>query len=169
MGKADQRQANISFDGGRKKGGAPTSQPEEKVVEEGTSDMSVKAMFLDLKNSLAEIDGKLDHLTEQMERIEAQVDDHDSCFEQLEARTSGLEDQRHEYAQTLRDRSCWGRALKAPLNLDRAPVATGRANTERPELLGAGPESPFKFGSCARFAGRARAKGGPVLCPSVTG
>ncbi|KAJ1081654.1 hypothetical protein NDU88_001832 [Pleurodeles waltl] len=54
---------------------------------------SFRSMFLDLKSSLAGIDAKLDHLTEQMDRIRARVDKHDACFEQLESRTSELEDQ----------------------------------------------------------------------------
>ncbi|KAJ1150631.1 hypothetical protein NDU88_003421 [Pleurodeles waltl] len=61
-------------------------------MEEGASDASVRSIFLDLKSSLAGIDAKLDHLTEQMDRIHAWVDEHDARFEQLELRTSQLED-----------------------------------------------------------------------------
>ncbi|KAJ1188443.1 hypothetical protein NDU88_005204 [Pleurodeles waltl] len=69
MGKAEQRQAKLSFDGGRRKGGTPGPPAGEAQMEEGSSDTSVRSMFLDLKSSLAGIDAKLDHLTEQMDRI----------------------------------------------------------------------------------------------------
>ncbi|KAJ1118576.1 hypothetical protein NDU88_006767 [Pleurodeles waltl] len=56
--------------------------------------MSVRAMFMELKTSLAGIDAKLDHVTEQLDRIRARVDDHDARFETLETRTSEIEDAR---------------------------------------------------------------------------
>ncbi|KAJ1171033.1 hypothetical protein NDU88_002904 [Pleurodeles waltl] len=92
MGKAEQRQAKLSFEGGRRKGGAPASQSEGPATDEENSDGSVKAMFLDLKTSLAGIDGKLDHVTEQLDRIKTRVDEHDARLDQLEVCTSVLED-----------------------------------------------------------------------------
>ncbi|KAJ1203776.1 hypothetical protein NDU88_007557 [Pleurodeles waltl] len=86
MGKAEQRQAKISFDRGRRKGGVSASQSGDLPVEDGPLDTSVKAMFLDLKNCLAGIDAKIDHVTEQMDCIKARVDDHDARFGQLNAR-----------------------------------------------------------------------------------
>ncbi|KAJ1122019.1 hypothetical protein NDU88_000525 [Pleurodeles waltl] len=102
MGKAEQWQAKIFFDGGRRKGGTPSSQMGEEVTEVVSSDMSVKAMFLELKTSLTSIDAKLDHLTEQLYRIMTRVDDHDSRLDRLEAPTSDMKDQRQgERAQLL--------------------------------------------------------------------
>ncbi|KAJ1156741.1 hypothetical protein NDU88_009458 [Pleurodeles waltl] len=60
-------------------------------MDDGPSKTSVKSMFLDVKCSLAGIDAKLDHLTEQMDCIRARVDEHDARFEQLESRTSEME------------------------------------------------------------------------------
>ncbi|KAJ1213486.1 hypothetical protein NDU88_001123 [Pleurodeles waltl] len=87
MGKVEQWQATLSFDGGRRKGGTPGTPTGEAQMEEGSSDALVQSMFLDLKSSLAGIDAKLDHLTEQMDCIRARVDEHDARFEQLELRT----------------------------------------------------------------------------------
>ncbi|KAJ1207254.1 hypothetical protein NDU88_002646 [Pleurodeles waltl] len=56
--------------------------------------MSVRAMFMELKTSLAGIDAKLDHVTERLDRIRARVDDHDARFETLETRTSDIEEAR---------------------------------------------------------------------------
>ncbi|KAJ1108094.1 hypothetical protein NDU88_005476 [Pleurodeles waltl] len=56
--------------------------------------MSVRAMFMELKTSLAGIDAKLDHVTERLDRIRARVDDHDARFETLETRTSEIENAR---------------------------------------------------------------------------
>ncbi|KAJ1176508.1 hypothetical protein NDU88_001786 [Pleurodeles waltl] len=69
MGKAEQRQAKLSFDGGRRKGDTPGPPTGEAQMEVGASDASVQSMFLDLKSSLVGIDAKLDHLTEQMDHI----------------------------------------------------------------------------------------------------
>ncbi|KAJ1213663.1 hypothetical protein NDU88_001295 [Pleurodeles waltl] len=83
MGKAEQRQAKISFEGDKRKGSTAVLQPGEVQMDDGLSEVSVKAMFMDLKCSLAGIDAKLDYLTEQMDRIRARMDEHDARFEQL--------------------------------------------------------------------------------------
>ncbi|KAJ1201643.1 hypothetical protein NDU88_005449 [Pleurodeles waltl] len=78
MGKAEQRQAKLSFNGGKRKGSISAPQSGEVQMDDGPSEVSVKSMFMDLKSSLAVIDTKLDHLTEQMDRIRARVDEHDA-------------------------------------------------------------------------------------------
>ncbi|KAJ1109001.1 hypothetical protein NDU88_006371 [Pleurodeles waltl] len=92
MGKADKRQAKLTFAGGGQQSDPPTSQPGDAEIEEENSEMSVRSMFLELKTSLAGIDAKLDHVTERLDRIRARVDDHDARFEVLESRTSEMED-----------------------------------------------------------------------------
>ncbi|KAJ1173043.1 hypothetical protein NDU88_004885 [Pleurodeles waltl] len=94
MGKADKRQAKLSFSGGEKRGATSDPRPGDAGAEEGSSEMSVRAMFMELKTSLAGIDAKLDHVTERLDRIRARVDDHDARFETLETRTSEIEDAR---------------------------------------------------------------------------
>ncbi|KAJ1096854.1 hypothetical protein NDU88_001985 [Pleurodeles waltl] len=94
MGKADKRQAKLSFSGGEKRGATSEPRPGDADTEEGSSEMSVRAMFMELKTSLAGIDAKLDHVTERLDRIRARVDDHDARFEMLETRTSDIEDAR---------------------------------------------------------------------------
>ncbi|KAJ1143555.1 hypothetical protein NDU88_009863 [Pleurodeles waltl] len=94
MGKADKRQAKLSFSGGEKRGATSEPRPGDADTEEGPSEMSVRAMFMELKTSLAGIDAKLDHVTERLDRIRARVDDHDARFETLETRTSDIEDAR---------------------------------------------------------------------------
>ncbi|KAJ1182324.1 hypothetical protein NDU88_007516 [Pleurodeles waltl] len=101
MGKGEQQQAKLSFDGSKQKGGTPAPQPGEVQMDDGPSDVSVKSMFMDLKSSLAGIDAKLDHLTGQMDRIWARVDEHNARFEQLESCTSEMEDQRHGERERL--------------------------------------------------------------------
>ncbi|KAJ1198985.1 hypothetical protein NDU88_002823 [Pleurodeles waltl] len=94
MGKADKRQAKLSFSGGEKRFATSDPQPGDADAEEGSSEMSVRAMFMELKTSLAGIDAKLDHVTERLDRIRARVDDHDARFETLETHTSEIEDAR---------------------------------------------------------------------------
>ncbi|KAJ1199473.1 hypothetical protein NDU88_003307 [Pleurodeles waltl] len=71
MGKTEQRQAKLSFEGGRRRG---EERRGEVQMEEGALDASARSMFLDLKSSLAGIDVKLDHLTEKMGCVRARVD-----------------------------------------------------------------------------------------------
>ncbi|KAJ1178416.1 hypothetical protein NDU88_003662 [Pleurodeles waltl] len=52
-------------------------------------------MFLDLKQTLAGTDSKLDQLTDRMDHLKDRVDDHDSRLNQLERGTSDLDDGRH--------------------------------------------------------------------------
>ncbi|KAJ1211479.1 hypothetical protein NDU88_006839 [Pleurodeles waltl] len=94
MGKADKRQAKLSFSGGEKRGATSATRSGDADAEEGSPEMSVRAMFMELKSSLAGIDAKLDHVTERLDRIRARVDDHDARFETLETRTSEIEDAR---------------------------------------------------------------------------
>ncbi|KAJ1140065.1 hypothetical protein NDU88_006426 [Pleurodeles waltl] len=94
MGKADKRQAKLSFSGGEKRGATSVPRSGDVDAEEGSPEMSVRAMFMELKTSLAGIDAKLDHVTERLDRIRARVDDHDARFETLETRTSEIEDAR---------------------------------------------------------------------------
>ncbi|KAJ1146562.1 hypothetical protein NDU88_012829 [Pleurodeles waltl] len=94
MGKADKRQAKLSFSGGEKRGATSEPRPGDADTEEGSSEISVRGMFMELKTSLAGIDAKLDHVTERLDRIRARVDDHDARFETLETRTSDIEDAR---------------------------------------------------------------------------
>ncbi|KAJ1208326.1 hypothetical protein NDU88_003712 [Pleurodeles waltl] len=100
MGKAEQQQAKLSFDG-TSRGGHPAPQPGEVQMDDGPSDASVKSMFLDLKCSLAGIDAKLDYLMEQMDRIRAQEDEHNARFEQLKPCTWEMEDQWHVERERL--------------------------------------------------------------------
>ncbi|KAJ1181059.1 hypothetical protein NDU88_006270 [Pleurodeles waltl] len=95
MVKADKRQAKLSFSGGEKRGATSASRAGDADAEEGSPEMSVRAMFMELKSSLAGIDAKLDHVTERLDRIRARVDDHDARFETLETRTSEIEDARN--------------------------------------------------------------------------
>ncbi|KAJ1132755.1 hypothetical protein NDU88_011058 [Pleurodeles waltl] len=76
--------------GFRWKRGTPSTQLGEEALEAASTDMSVRAIFLDLKSSLIGIDAKLDNLTEQLDRIKTRVDDYDSRLDRLEARTSDI-------------------------------------------------------------------------------
>ncbi|KAJ1145476.1 hypothetical protein NDU88_011762 [Pleurodeles waltl] len=94
MGKADKRQAKLSFSGGEKRGAIPAPRTGDADAEEGSPEMSVRAMFMELKTSLVGIDAKLDQVTERLDRIRSRVDEHDARFETLETRTSEIEDAR---------------------------------------------------------------------------
>ncbi|KAJ1151788.1 hypothetical protein NDU88_004568 [Pleurodeles waltl] len=77
MGKADKRQAKLSFSGGEKRGAIPAPRTGDADAEEGSPEMSVRAMFMELKTSLVGIDAKLDQVTERLDRIRSRVDEHD--------------------------------------------------------------------------------------------
>ncbi|KAJ1185618.1 hypothetical protein NDU88_002408 [Pleurodeles waltl] len=94
MGTADKRQAKLSFSGGEKRGAIPAPRTGDADAEEGSPEMSVRAMFMELKTSLVGIDAKLDQVTERLDRIRSRVDEHDARFETLETRTSEIEDAR---------------------------------------------------------------------------
>ncbi|KAJ1211384.1 hypothetical protein NDU88_006744 [Pleurodeles waltl] len=101
MGKSEQRQSKLTFDGGKKRGGSSSSLLGDGPAAEGGLDASVRAMFLDLKNSLAGINAKLDYVTEQLDRIKARVDDQNTRFDHLESRTSDLKDQHNDEREKL--------------------------------------------------------------------
>ncbi|KAJ1202382.1 hypothetical protein NDU88_006182 [Pleurodeles waltl] len=94
MAKAAQRQPKLTFNGGKKKSVLAGRSADDMQLEEEGPTSSVKSMFFELKHSLASIDAKFDHLTEQMGHLKEWVDGHDTCFEQLESPTLDLEDNR---------------------------------------------------------------------------
>ncbi|KAJ1100856.1 hypothetical protein NDU88_005931 [Pleurodeles waltl] len=72
MGKTDQMQSKLNFD--EKKCNQASQSVEDLLQEEHNPTTSVKALFLDLKHSLASINAKLDYLTEQTDHLKERVD-----------------------------------------------------------------------------------------------
>ncbi|KAJ1143939.1 hypothetical protein NDU88_010241 [Pleurodeles waltl] len=104
MGKSEQKQSKLLFEPRKNPRLLDRAGPEEDVSdlqEETMQSSSIKAMFLDLKQSLAGIDTKLDHLTDHMDRLKDRVDNHDLRLDQLEHRTSDLEDGRNSSVERL--------------------------------------------------------------------
>ncbi|KAJ1106331.1 hypothetical protein NDU88_003732 [Pleurodeles waltl] len=87
MGKSDLKQIKLAFEG-QKRSRQVGPVVEEPPLEDEPQLPSVKAMFMNLKNSLVAIDTKLGYLTDRMDRMKDRVDCHDTCLEQVEARVS---------------------------------------------------------------------------------
>ncbi|KAJ1091402.1 hypothetical protein NDU88_004528 [Pleurodeles waltl] len=92
MGMTDARQPRLNFDGKRQ---THTTDPDLGSQDTSGSalwdmglDQSIKAMFLDLKNSLSTIDSKIEFLTSRMNRIKERVDKPENCIDNLETLTS---------------------------------------------------------------------------------